>query len=98
MAARRTRWRAALSATSTHDAKRGEDVRARPERALRSSRRVEGGGDEMARGEPAFRTDVRGVLAPDSNEEYLIYQTLLGAWPFETGDDGRMFTTASSLT
>jgi len=52
----------------------------------------------MARGEPRFRTDVRGVLAPDSNEEYLIYQTLLGAWPFETGDDGRMFTDRIVIT
>src|SRR5207247_5832243 len=29
------------------------------------------------------KTEVRGVLAPDRNEEYLIYQTLVGAWPFD---------------
>jgi (1->4)-alpha-D-glucan 1-alpha-D-glucosylmutase len=25
---------------------------------------------------------VKGTLIPDSNEEYLLYQTLIGAWPF----------------
>ena len=25
-----------------------------------------------------------GTYAPDANEEYLLYQTLIGAWPFET--------------
>ena len=29
------------------------------------------------------RTVVDEAPAPDANEEYLIYQTLLGAWPFE---------------
>ena len=28
-----------------------------------------------------------GTLAPDRNEEYLLYQTLIGAWPFLTMDD-----------
>jgi (1->4)-alpha-D-glucan 1-alpha-D-glucosylmutase len=30
-----------------------------------------------------FKTEVDGALAPDPNEEYLLYQTLVGAWPFE---------------
>jgi (1->4)-alpha-D-glucan 1-alpha-D-glucosylmutase len=33
-----------------------------------------------------FKTEIRGTLAPDANEEYLIYQTLVGAWPFERGE------------
>ncbi len=32
----------------------------------------------------AHRALVDETLAPDNNEEYLLYQTLLGAWPVET--------------
>jgi (1->4)-alpha-D-glucan 1-alpha-D-glucosylmutase len=80
--ARRESWPASLSATSTHDTKRGEDVRARinslsemPEEwnsALRLWRELN----------HDKKRKVAGELAPDGNEEYLIYQTLLGAWPF----------------
>jgi (1->4)-alpha-D-glucan 1-alpha-D-glucosylmutase len=81
MCDRRRRWPSALSATSTHDTKRGEDVRARlnalsemPDewRATLSRWRA------MNR---RLKHDVNGVTAPDSNEEYFIYQTLVGAWP-----------------
>jgi (1->4)-alpha-D-glucan 1-alpha-D-glucosylmutase len=74
-------WPASLSATSTHDTKRGEDVRARinvlseiPEEWNDSIHLWR----ELNHGKKA---KVAGELAPDGNEEYLIYQTLLGAWP-----------------
>jgi (1->4)-alpha-D-glucan 1-alpha-D-glucosylmutase len=35
-----------------------------------------------------FRTSVEGQLAPDRTEEYLLYQTLVGAWPLEALDGG----------
>jgi (1->4)-alpha-D-glucan 1-alpha-D-glucosylmutase len=35
------------------------------------------------------KVEVHGVLAPDANEEYLLYQTMLGAWPFETDTSAR---------
>ena len=36
------------------------------------------------------KIDVDGKPAPHRNEEYLLYQTLLGVWPFEpTKDEGR---------
>jgi len=31
-----------------------------------------------------FKTERAGALAPDANEEYLLYQTLVGTWPFQT--------------
>jgi (1->4)-alpha-D-glucan 1-alpha-D-glucosylmutase len=70
-----------LSPLSTHDTKRGEDVRARinvlseipDEWATRVTRWAE-------LNQPQ-KTDVDGLLAPDANEEYLLYQTLVGAWP-----------------
>ena len=70
-----------LLATSTHDSKRSEDVRARiaglselaPEwsRALRHWRALNAG----------HHTPLGEESAPDANEEYLFYQTLLGTWP-----------------
>ncbi|HEX8285538.1 MAG TPA: malto-oligosyltrehalose synthase [Pyrinomonadaceae bacterium] len=85
---RRESWPHALSATSTHDTKRGEDTRARlnvlseiPEEWNRALHRWR----EMNR---AKKSGVDGASAPDPNEEYLIYQTLVGTWPTAPLDDG----------
>jgi (1->4)-alpha-D-glucan 1-alpha-D-glucosylmutase len=74
-------WPHALIATATHDTKRSEDVRARinvlsemPDewrKSLISWRRLN------KRKKPA----VEGQMVPDLNEEYHLYQTLVGAWP-----------------
>src|SRR3954454_21185550 len=73
--------------TSTHDTKRSEDVRARisvlselPEQWRRMLTR-------WSRWNRRKKIDVDGKPAPHRNEEYLLYQTLLGVWPFETTDD-----------
>jgi (1->4)-alpha-D-glucan 1-alpha-D-glucosylmutase len=75
-----------LSATSTHDTKRGEDVRARinalseiPGKWYRAVRRWRNINWER-------KTRIEEEAAPDSNIEYLLYQTLVGAWPFEPLD------------
>src|SRR5438046_8118342 len=78
---RHRNWPATLLATSTHDTKRSEDVRARmlaiseiPElwrRSLQRWRTVN----------RRWKKDVNDLEAPDANEEYLLYQTLLGTWP-----------------
>ncbi|HEV2985624.1 MAG TPA: malto-oligosyltrehalose synthase, partial [Vicinamibacterales bacterium] len=82
MIRRRHQWPAALSATATHDTKRGEDVRAR----LNVLSEFPGAWKStVARWRALnrrFKTEVKGVLAPDGNEEYHLYQTLVGAWPF----------------
>ncbi len=79
---RQERWPAALSATSTHDTKRGEDVRAR----LNVLSEIPGAWKAAVSKWRALnrrhKTDV-GMVAPDPTEEYLIYQTLVGAWPFD---------------
>ncbi|HEY7426461.1 MAG TPA: malto-oligosyltrehalose synthase, partial [Gemmataceae bacterium] len=86
-AARQQHWPRALSTTATHDTKRSEDVRARisvlsempaawRERLGRWSKMNE-----------AHRVQVEDEPAPDHNVEYLLYQTLLGAWPAEPYDD-----------
>jgi len=72
-----------LLATSTHDTKRSEDVRARlavlseiPDEWNRAARRWQ----TMNR---KHRREIDREFAPDANEEYLLYQTLLSAWPME---------------
>jgi (1->4)-alpha-D-glucan 1-alpha-D-glucosylmutase len=70
-----------MLATSTHDHKRGEDVRTRIDvlteipgawsRALRRWSHINGSKRETLRGHPV----------PDPNDEYFLYQTLIGTWP-----------------
>ncbi|HYM23880.1 MAG TPA: hypothetical protein VEU08_11740, partial [Vicinamibacterales bacterium] len=92
MVERRRRWPAALSTTATHDTKRGEDARAR----LNVLSEIPGAWKAaIARWRAVnrrFKSDFNNGarrLAPDANEEYLIYQTLVGAWPFAfTPPDG----------
>jgi (1->4)-alpha-D-glucan 1-alpha-D-glucosylmutase len=84
---RHLNWPSTLLATSTHDTKRSEDVRARmlaiseiPDvwrRSLQKWRTVN----------RRWKKEVNESEAPDADEEYLLYQTLLGAWPVEA--DGR---------
>ena len=84
MAERQRRWPAALSATSTHDTKRGEDVRARLNVLSEIPGAWKAAVAQVAGAEPAAsRPRCDGALAPDANEEYFLYQTLVGAWPFE---------------
>ncbi len=74
-------WPHALLATATHDTKRGEDVRARlnvlsemPDewrQAVGRWRRLNADKKNVVDGQPA----------PHPNDEYLLYQTLVGAWP-----------------
>ena len=81
MCERQRQWPSALSATSTHDTKRGEDVRAR----LNVLSEIPGAWKAAVTRWRAlnrrFRSDAEGIEAPDPNDEYLIYQTLVGAWP-----------------
>ncbi|HMD34311.1 MAG TPA: hypothetical protein VKH42_05060, partial [Vicinamibacterales bacterium] len=83
MRERQRSWPTALSATSTHDSKRGEDVRAR----LNILSEIPGAWKTAVAKWGAvnrkFKTLVNGRPAPAANEEYLIYQTLVGAWPFD---------------
>lgn len=80
-AARQQRWPHTLNATSTHDTKRGEDVRARldvlseiPHLWARHLDRWRGSNQgKKPRG--------HGRPIPDANTELFLYQTLLGAWP-----------------
>ena len=92
--ARAEHWPHSMLSTSTHDTKRTEDVRSRL--------------DVLSEMPGAWATNVMkwrrinrsrkpqlsdGRIAPDSNEEYFMYQTLVGAWPLrmQTIDDRQKF-------
>ncbi|HLP74320.1 MAG TPA: malto-oligosyltrehalose synthase [Bacteroidales bacterium] len=83
MQEKRRYWPGSMNATSTHDTKRGEDVRARlnviseiPEEWIRSVR-------EWQKINASGKIASGAKTAPDPNEEYFIYQTLAGTFPMD---------------
>lgn len=76
-------WPHTMLATSTHDSKRSEDVRARlnllSEIPVFWRTKVR----EWKRFNRSHRRLVNDRPAPTPNDEYLLYQTLLGVWPLE---------------
>jgi (1->4)-alpha-D-glucan 1-alpha-D-glucosylmutase len=82
-AVQRKRWPHALNTTTTHDTKRSGDVSARINvvsetpfawaRAYRRWRRLN----------KPLRRIIGDREVPNANEEILLYQTLIGAWPWD---------------
>ena len=73
-----------LLATATHDTKRSEDVRARLAALSEVPREWNEAVDRWHTSNIKHRQGNGGQWAPDRNEEYLIYQTLVGSWPLES--------------
>lgn len=76
-------WPGSLNATSTHDAKRGEDVRARLAVLSEIPEEWRGVVNSWRRVNRKHKRRVNGRLAPDPNDEYFLYQSLAGAFPFD---------------
>jgi (1->4)-alpha-D-glucan 1-alpha-D-glucosylmutase len=81
--ARARDWPHAMTATATHDTKRGEDARAR----LNALSEMP---DDWARALDAWHeiaidhlTEIDGEAAPDANDRVMILQSILGAWPLD---------------
>lgn len=75
------RWPYGMLNTATHDTKRGEDVRARLNVL---SEIPDEFGWELSKWDllnANKRTVIHEDAAPDRNDEYLLYQTMLGFWP-----------------
>jgi (1->4)-alpha-D-glucan 1-alpha-D-glucosylmutase len=88
---RAKRWPRSMLTTSTHDTKRGEDVRARL--AVLSEMPQDWAAQVAAwsRILRARRGDIEGAAPPDRNDEYLLYQLLVSSWPVElTGCSGHL--------
>jgi (1->4)-alpha-D-glucan 1-alpha-D-glucosylmutase len=79
--ARSERWPHSMLATSTHDTKRSEDVRARLAVLAEIPDEWEQAVERWSGLNADKKTRVEKKPAPDRNDEYLIYQTLVGAWP-----------------
>jgi (1->4)-alpha-D-glucan 1-alpha-D-glucosylmutase len=81
-------WPHGMTATATHDTKRGEDARAR----LIALTELPGEwGSAVARWKllNAAHVITKGnARAPSVTAEYMLYQALLGAWPLDGDDDG----------
>ncbi|WP_260291247.1 malto-oligosyltrehalose synthase [Sedimenticola hydrogenitrophicus] len=85
-AQRLAQWPHTMLNSSTHDSKRSEDVRMRinvlseiPERWQQQSRRWKQINRHRKR-------RLEQGKAPSDNDEYLLYQTLLGTWPLQSMD------------
>jgi (1->4)-alpha-D-glucan 1-alpha-D-glucosylmutase len=76
---------AAMLATSTHDTKRSEDVRARMIAISEVPQLWRHSLPRWRMINRRWKKRLEDVDAPDPNEEYLLYQTLLGTWPMATG-------------
>jgi len=80
-----------LNATSTHDTKRGEDARARINvlsEILKEWERMIKTWSKINRGK---KRKIYGKGVPDRNDEYFLYQTLIGAFPFGEDDNYGIF-------
>jgi (1->4)-alpha-D-glucan 1-alpha-D-glucosylmutase len=90
IADRRKHWPNSMNATTTHDTKRSEDVRARisvlSEIPGQWKERLELWSKLNAKN----KTQVDGQQVPDRNEELFLYQTLLGIWPTDGREDATL--------
>ncbi|MFW5969000.1 MAG: malto-oligosyltrehalose synthase [Halofilum sp. (in: g-proteobacteria)] len=83
-------WPHGMLNTATHDAKRGEDVRMRVHALSEIPGEWRAATMRWRRLNRRHGRDVGGKRAPVADDEYLFYQTLIGAWPpcLQTPDTG----------
>jgi (1->4)-alpha-D-glucan 1-alpha-D-glucosylmutase len=80
---RNEKWPHTMNSSSTHDTKRGEDVRAR----INILSEIPDEWDEKVKLwnklNKKFKTTVKNINAPERNDEYFLYQSIVGAFPFD---------------
>src|SRR5206468_11121790 len=80
---RKQTWPGTLNSSETHDTKRSEDIRARlnvlSEMPAELKQRLEFWAGVNAK----YKESDGQQHAPDRNEEYFLYQTLIGVWPMD---------------
>lgn len=80
---RAQRWPRTMLSSTTHDTKRSEDVRARINAISEMPREWQSLLARWGRVNRTKKTRSENHYLPTRNDEYLLYQTLLGAWPLE---------------
>lgn len=84
---RQGRWPATLSATATHDTKRGEDVRVRIAVLSEVTKLWNHRVTQWSRLNRKWKISGEQGVMPTADDEYLLYQTLIGAWPLIMRDE-----------
>jgi (1->4)-alpha-D-glucan 1-alpha-D-glucosylmutase len=82
-------WPFEMLATSTHDTKVGEDVRARINTLSELPDEWGREASKWMRLNKAHRTLLDGEAAPDRNDEYRFYQALVGIWPNDFDENAK---------
>ena len=80
-------WPHEMLTTSTHDTKRSEDVRARISVLSETPSEWRRAVDRWRRFNRTRRRQVGAMPAPSADDEYLLYQTLIGTWPLAEPDE-----------
>ncbi len=80
-------WPHEMLATSTHDTKRSGDVRARISVLSEMTAVWRHTIERWSRFNRSRTREIDGRPAPSRNDEYLLYETLLGSWPVEEVDE-----------
>jgi malto-oligosyltrehalose synthase/4-alpha-glucanotransferase len=83
MEERQAKWPLSINATSTHDTKRGEDARAR----LNVLTDLSDEWISLVKQWQEMNRELGGDNAPDANDEYFIYQSLIGCYPMPQQDE-----------
>jgi len=90
VAERRKHWPNSMNATTTHDTKRSEDVRARISVLSEIPGQWKDRLERWSKLNSKHKTQVDGQQVPDRNEEVFLYQTLLGVWPSNGNTDASL--------
>jgi (1->4)-alpha-D-glucan 1-alpha-D-glucosylmutase len=77
-------WPHAMITSSTHDTKRNEHVRARINVLSEIPREWAQQIKNWSQLNRKWKSAIDGEKVPDRNDEYLLYQTLVGVWPVQT--------------
>lgn len=89
IAGRQKNWPYSMNASCTHDTKRAEDVRARISVLSEMPQEWKKRLNRWAATNEKYKIAANdGTTVPDRNEEYFLYQTLLGMWPLEKSELG----------
>ena len=86
-AGRNDKWPRAMTTTGTHDTKRGEDVRARLSVLSEIPDEWDAWVSEWSTLARKYIRDVDDEPAPSAVDQYLFFQTVLGAYPLEKFDE-----------
>lgn len=80
------RWRYTMNTTATHDTKRGEDMRSRLNVLSEIPEEWDQQVNTWGQMNQHHKRDRNGMKMPSANDEYFLYQTLIGAYPFAEAD------------